>query len=331
MLGLKEEENFFSMNSDIKVSVVCITYNQEKYIKDAVESFLQQKTEFEYEIIIHDDCSTDGTAEIVEEYSKKYPDKIHAILQNENQYSKGVLIIDDIIIPSAKGEYIALCEGDDYWTDENKLQKQVEALDANPKCNICAHTVSMVDANTKKEIKKVRPSKENTIFSVEQVIVGDGGFVGTNSLMIRRKVYEHGFKTRRAYPLDYTLQIVGSLNVGMLYLKDNMAAYRWCSDNSWTKNVYADAEKICKHYYRLINALQVLNNETEKKYVKTIGKKISEEKLAIVNVRRYNTKLFSKENREVLKTIPIIDIIELIIKKVVFLCKDFLGRRLNAK
>ena len=95
--------------------------------------------------------------------------------------------------------------------------------------------------------------------------------------------------------------------------------------------MYADAEKICKHYYRLINALQVLNNETEKKYVKTIGKKISEEKLAIVNVRRYNTKLFSKENREVLKTIPIIDIIELIIKKVVFLCKDFLGRRLNAK
>lgn len=113
------------------VSIGCITYNHEKYIRDAIKGFLMQKTTFPFEILIHDDASTDGTADIIREYEKKYPDKIKPIYQMENQYSKGIPISATYQFPRARGKYIALCEGDDYWTDPYKLQKQVDFLEKN--------------------------------------------------------------------------------------------------------------------------------------------------------------------------------------------------------
>ncbi|MGB4079367.1 MAG: glycosyltransferase family A protein [Prolixibacteraceae bacterium] len=113
------------------VSICCLTYNHEAYIKDAINGFLIQKTTFKVEIFIHDDASTDGTAEIVRDFADKYPDVIFPILQTENQYSKGVGPLTNYVFPRARGKYIALCEGDDYWTDPLKLQKQVEFLEEN--------------------------------------------------------------------------------------------------------------------------------------------------------------------------------------------------------
>ena len=120
------------------VSICCITYNHEPYIRDAIEGFLMQKTDFPFEILIHDDASTDGTADIIREYEAKYPDIIKPIYQTENQYSKGIKVSQVYQFPRAKGKYIALCEGDDYWTDPYKLQKQVDFLEANLNCVICS-------------------------------------------------------------------------------------------------------------------------------------------------------------------------------------------------
>ncbi len=114
------------------VSICCITFNQKAYIKDCIDGFLMQKTNFNFEILIHDDASTDGTQEIISEYELKYPNLIKAILQLENQYSKGIKPLVKYIFPIAQGKYIALCEGDDYWTDPFKLQKQVDFLETNP-------------------------------------------------------------------------------------------------------------------------------------------------------------------------------------------------------
>lgn len=113
------------------VSICCLTYNHVEYIRDAIESFLMQKTTFPIEILIYDDASTDGTAEIIREYEKKYPNLIFPIYQQENQWSKGNSpgIINR---QRAKGKYLAYCEGDDYWTDSFKLQKQVDFLEAHP-------------------------------------------------------------------------------------------------------------------------------------------------------------------------------------------------------
>ena len=112
-------------NNDVLVSVICTAYNHRPYIRDALEGFVMQKTNFKYEVLISDDASPDNTAEIIKEYEEKYPDLIKPIYFKENQYSQGVKLLRDILAPKVKGKYIAVCEGDDYWTDETRI------------CNVC--------------------------------------------------------------------------------------------------------------------------------------------------------------------------------------------------
>ena len=120
------------MNDQPLVSILCATYNQKDYISQTIEGFLMQKVNFPIEIIIHDDASTDGTADIVKQYAEKYPDLITPILQTENQHSKKTGIWSTFIYPKARGKYFAECEGDDYWTDPDKLQRQkVIVVDSN--------------------------------------------------------------------------------------------------------------------------------------------------------------------------------------------------------
>ena len=123
------------------VSICCLTYCHKPYISQCIEGFLMQETSFEYEIIIHDDASNDGTREILEEYASKYPTLFKLILQDENQYSKGIDVMA-ILFSYATGKYIAMCEGDDYWTDPLKLQKQVDFLEKNPDYVLCTHYYS---------------------------------------------------------------------------------------------------------------------------------------------------------------------------------------------
>ncbi len=127
------------------VSICTIAYNHENYIAESIDSFLMQKTDFPFEILIHDDYSPDNTATIIIEYTKKYPTIIKPIYQKENQYSKGLPMNESFNFPRAKGEYIALCEGDDYWTDPLKLQKQVDFLDENIKYACCFHDSVIID------------------------------------------------------------------------------------------------------------------------------------------------------------------------------------------
>jgi glycosyltransferase involved in cell wall biosynthesis len=129
------------------VSICCTTYNHEKYIRDAIEGFLMQKTTFPVEILIHDDASTDKTAQIVKEYAENHSDLIITIFQTENQYSQGIKPWPNFVFPRARGKYIALCEGDDYWTDPLKLQKQVDFLEEYTEYNICFHNVKVYIEN----------------------------------------------------------------------------------------------------------------------------------------------------------------------------------------
>src|SRR5690554_1131863 len=121
------------------VSISCTTYNHEKYIKDAFEGFLMQETTFPVEILVHDDASTDSTADIIREYEAKYPSLFKVIYQHENQYSKKVKIGPTFQHPRVKGEYYAPCEGDDYWTDPLKLHRQVGLLEKHPEVSFSFH------------------------------------------------------------------------------------------------------------------------------------------------------------------------------------------------
>ena len=131
------------------VSICCSTYNHEKFIGEALDGFLIQKCNFPVEILIHEDCSTDNTAGVIKEYQKRFPAIIKPVFQKENQYSKGVKP-SQLLFPRAKGKYIAFCEGDDYWTDSCKLQKQVEFLEENPEYALCVGGYKQINNYTQK-------------------------------------------------------------------------------------------------------------------------------------------------------------------------------------
>ena len=119
------------------VSVLCTAYNHEAFIGKTIESFLSQKVDFKYEVIVHDDASTDSTASIIRTFEKRYPSIVKGIYQLENQHSRAKGKVARILYSSASGKYIALCEGDDHWIDPNKLQRQIEALEADREAIAC--------------------------------------------------------------------------------------------------------------------------------------------------------------------------------------------------
>ena len=129
----------------LMVSIRCITYNHEPYIRQCLDGFVMQKTNFRFEAIVHDDASTDGTAAIIREYAEKYPDIIKPIFETENQYSKRDGSLDRIMDAACTGKYIAFCEGDDYWTDPLKLQKQVDILEKAPQYGLVYSLASNFD------------------------------------------------------------------------------------------------------------------------------------------------------------------------------------------
>lgn len=169
------------------VSISCITYNHENYIRDAIEGFLMQKTTFPVEILIHDDASTDKTASIVREYEEKYPQLIKPIYQTENQYSKRDGTIGRIQRGRARGKYYATCEGDDYWTDPLKLQKQVDLMETKPDCTICFHS-SLIN-NVLKNVEYVVHDHgiSNIIFKPEELISGKIN-MWTASILVKTEV-----------------------------------------------------------------------------------------------------------------------------------------------
>lgn len=123
------------------VVVWCLAYNQQAFIRDALEGFVMQQTDFPFEVVVHDDASTDGTTDIIMEYARKYPDLITPMIETENQWKHGGLkhIVDIMNEHHRRGKYIAFCEGDDFWTDSQKLQRQVDFLDAHPDYSMCFH------------------------------------------------------------------------------------------------------------------------------------------------------------------------------------------------
>ena len=150
------------MTGDPLVSIRCLVYNHEPFLRQCLDGFVMQQTTFPFEAIVHDDASTDGSAAIIREYAEKYPDIIKPIYETENQYRKGTIgrIMDAAMHPNSK--YIALCEGDDYWTDPHKLQIQVDFLEAHPDYSLTVHEYTEWD----EEKKSFRPHRikflENT-------------------------------------------------------------------------------------------------------------------------------------------------------------------------
>jgi glycosyltransferase involved in cell wall biosynthesis len=214
------------------VSIACPTFNNEKYIAQAIESFLSQQTDFPFEIIIHDDASTDRTAEIISAYAGRYPEKIIPIFQTKNQFSQGNQPLSAYIYPKARGKYIALCDGDDFWIDPLKLRKQVDFLEKNPEFGLVHTDNSNLWESSGKMLRSHKfdyypnPPSGN-IF--EAMLIKN--FISTLTVMVNagliREVVSHlkSWIDPRLY-FDYSVWLEISTRTQIKYLNEITAVYR---------------------------------------------------------------------------------------------------------
>lgn len=249
------------------VTIRCMTYNHEKYIADALDGFLMQETDFPFEILVHDDASTDGTADIIREYERKYPHIMKPVYETENQYSKHDGSLGRIVNGLTRGKYIATCEGDDFWTSPNKLQLQIDYMLNNPDCSMCFHAVNYYNNGT--VVNNDLITKEECDLTVEQIIEGGGNFCATASLCYKT---EHSL-IKPKYRLmsdvgDYPLQIMLATLGRVHYFPQIMGCYRVGNANSWIgKTLHSEKkDKEIKHWYIEIAWLNEFNLETEYKY-----------------------------------------------------------------
>lgn len=253
------------MAETVRVSIICNTYNHERYIAQALDSFLAQETTFPYEILIHDDASTDRTADIIRDYERRYPDRIFPIYQSENQYSKGVAISRVFQYPRARGMYFALCEGDDFWLDPHKLQKQYDYMQKHPECTLCISN-ALICAPSGEIIGDYSPAKENRCFSPEEVILGGGGFCATNSIFSRTRLIQDLPAYFDILYIDFVIQMYLA-SCGTTYcFADKMAAYRRGVEGSWTSGYLVDRTGRIRHLEKTIAVREAFDAQTEGRY-----------------------------------------------------------------
>lgn len=258
------------MSSEIMVSVLCAAYNHEKYIRQCLDGFVMQKTSFPFEVIVHDDASTDGTADIIREYEAKYPDLIKPIYQTENQYSQGISISKNYLLPNAHGKYVALCEGDDYWTDPVKLQKQVVYMEKHPQCTLCftngrylrggsllGHVVPIP--------RRGKFMKSNSDYNTGEMALLD--FVPTASLLYPRWVHEHRPQIRTNSFGGDTFTRLYTTNLGYAhFINEDTCVYRQDVPNSATAVWGSNKERYINATKALISLMDDMDEITNHKY-----------------------------------------------------------------
>lgn len=300
------------MSNDIMVSVSCTAYNHGKYIRQCLEGLVNQITTFKYEVLVHDDASTDNTVDIIREFEEKYPNIIKPIYQKENQYSKHIGILKTYQYSRVKGKYVAYCEGDDFWTDPYKLQKQFDIMEKNPNCSICVHRVKDVLENGE-DSGKCHPN-----FPMEEGV-------------INLKKYMDIASNYSAYPFQTTSYFmrmdeknelafnpppfVGKFGVGdvptmlfaltkgdMYYIDEIMTCYRLQAKGSWSSNIANNEKEKLAYLEKLVYGYSIFDDCTNYEYHNEIEKICEEKKFRIAFLSKDYKCLLKKEFKKFLTT-----------------------------
>lgn len=231
-------------NKDIQVSVYCLAYNHEKYIQKTLEGFVNQIADFKFEVFVHDDASTDHTPEIIKRYADEYPDIIKPIFQQENQFSKGVKICATHIYPKMQGKYIASCEGDDYWIDPQKLQKQFDLMETHPECSLSVHKVLCCNEDGSSNAEII-PGKQYRL---------------TGSRVIKEQELAECYWVRGAYPFHTSSYFYrrNIINVDLDYPRD-IGTLRKCLIKGWV--YYIDEPMSVRRLWSIGNWNSTINSK----------------------------------------------------------------------
>lgn len=291
------------------VVIRCLTYNHESYIRDALEGFVMQKTNFPFVAIVHDDASTDGTAAIIREYAERYPDIIKPIYETENQYSKGDGSLGRIMNGACEAtgaKYIAMCEGDDFWTDPNKLQIQVDFLESHPDYSMCYTKVKCYNQGSKKFLHEWGGNGENL-----RALINENS-IATLTVMFLHKIYKRYLNAISPYYnknwllSDYPIWLYVAAESKIKFINETTGVYRLLEESaSHSHNIskqlqYMDSVTdikliYCKLYnlhnirkIKLLSAYNILNMVLSVKYNRH---EIDQFKIGIDDVKSLNPQL----------------------------------------
>lgn len=220
----------------VLVSVICQTYNHSRYIRQCLDGFIMQQTSFPFEVIVHDDASTDGTQEIISDYAKRFPDIVKPIFQKNNQWKLGKTMSKTFIYPLIQGRYVAFCEGDDYWTDALKLEKQVSLMESRPDVSVCFHPVTIHWEDGSKP-DSVFPSSKQRFNKVELGLeeLLKRNFIQTNSVVYRWRFHQDSLSLipDSVLPGDWFLHLLHAQVGKIVYIDENMGVYRKHAHGIW--------------------------------------------------------------------------------------------------
>lgn len=257
---------------NVMVSVYCMTYNHAGLIRKCLDGFIMQKTDFKFEIWVHDDCSNDGTIEILKEYETKYPELMNVVYESENQYSQGK-DISTIMKPYFRGKYIALCEGDDCWTDPSKLQKQFNFMENNPEYTLCTHKVKEVMLEDGSCFEHPKEFDHDDTIVPGFIVRKGGGFFPTCSFFRRADVNVIPNRWGSGICEDFNIILSSMLCGNVYYMDDCMGIKHTGYPGSWSSR-HSQIEMIANHKKAEIESIRRFDEETNGKYHEFVEEKV---------------------------------------------------------
>lgn len=261
------------MKESVCVSVVMITYGHEMYIKQAVEGILMQESDFKIELIIADDNSPDNTENVVSKIINEHP-RGHTVKYTRHIQNMGMMSNFVWALQQGTGKYIALCEGDDYWVDPLKLQKQFDFMESNEDCSICFHAWENVIASKHNIVKRPFKIPINNKFDIKDVILGGGGFMATNSMFFKAEYILEKPQWLLDSPVgDSPLMLLLATQGKIGYIDNVMSAYRVNTAGSWSTQNFQNKSKRREHNLATIKMWDAFDVWTEKEYTEVIRKK----------------------------------------------------------
>lgn len=290
------------MNKE-KITVIVMTYNHKDYIGKALDSILLQRISVLFNILIHDDCSDDGTYQILLSYQNKYPDKIKIIRQTSRKFEiEGFnMMIFNHVVPHINTKYVAYCDGDDYWCDDLKLQKQYDFMESHPDYSLCFHCAYQLRSNN--DISSKWFIKDEGDIGLSDLINDNSGIpIATSSLFVKSDVFKNFSEWRKQYSVeDLPLYMTAAMEGKIHRLKDVMCVYRQFSIGSWSSQNKDDIKRMIVHQENLIKNAQLFDEQTYYLHHELVANHIEGCNFRLAMLKRDFKIIFSKENKRFVK------------------------------